>query len=56
MNISNTTDQIKQLKKKIQAAERSEDEQVVKLFALMVLVAVGALLIHGRVNIFQVFR
>ena len=44
---------VKQLKDKIRAAEKAGDAQLLKLFVLMLLIAVAAFLIQGRINFFK---
>jgi hypothetical protein len=44
---------VKQLKDKIRASEKAGDELLLKLFVLMLLVAIAAFLIQGRINFFQ---
>jgi hypothetical protein len=44
---------VKQLKDKIRASEKAGDELLLKLFVLMLLVAIAAFLIQGRINFFK---
>jgi len=52
MSSKQTKSQIKQLKGELKTTNRASDLRLLKLFVLMILLAVMAALVHGRINFF----
>lgn len=53
MSVKKTKYQIRQLKEQLKDTNKANDLRLLKLFVLMIVLAVAAALIHGRINFFM---